>query len=118
MQDRTINSALLALRKQMIRGEGEGLDHVEALLALRGIHPPRVMPAKRRDVAKRGYMRIWLLDALRKRPMRLAELVEAVRQHQPDVAYDRISRRTSNVLWKMRRDGLVVNERWVWRLAS
>ena len=54
MQERTINSALLALRKQMIRGEGEGLDHVEALLALRGIHPPRVMRAKRSDVAKRG----------------------------------------------------------------
>ena len=103
MQDKTINNALLALRKQIIRGNAEGLDHVEALLALRGDHPPRVMPAKRSDVAKRGFMRIWLLDALMQRPMRLADLVEAVRLHQPDVPYDRISRRTSNVLWKMRR---------------
>ena len=117
MQDRTINSALLALRKQIIRGELDGLGHVEALLALRGVHPPRVMLAKRKDVAKRGHMRVWLLDALRVRPMRLAELVEVVRLHQPDVPYDRISRRTSNVLWKMRRNGFVANEKRVWRLA-
>lgn len=38
---------LLALRKQMIRGDGGGLCHVAALLSQRGVH----MPAKRKDVA-------------------------------------------------------------------
>ncbi len=117
MQDKSIDGALLALRKQIIREKRDGLAHIEALLALRGVHPPRVMLAKRKDVAKRGHMRAWLLDALRVRPMRLAELVDVVCQHQPDVAYDRISRRTSNVLWKMRRNGFIVNEKRVWRLA-
>jgi hypothetical protein len=54
MQDKTIDGALLALRKQIIREKREGLAHVEALLALRGVHMPAVLPAKRKDVAGKG----------------------------------------------------------------
>ena len=60
MQDKTINNALLALRKQIIREGGNGLDHVQALLEQRGVNMPRVLPPKRSDVAKRGQMRLWL----------------------------------------------------------
>lgn len=41
MQEKTINNALLALRRQIIRGDGENLAHVEALLRARGVEPPR-----------------------------------------------------------------------------
>ena len=62
MQDKTIDNALLALRKQMIRGDGEGLAYVEAPLVQPGIDMPRVMPAKRSDVARRMHMRSLVLQ--------------------------------------------------------
>ncbi|MTJ05746.1 MAG: hypothetical protein FH759_13765, partial [Sediminimonas qiaohouensis] len=40
MQDRTIDNALLALRKEIVRHGRDGLDHVEALLTLRGVELP------------------------------------------------------------------------------
>jgi len=54
MQDKSINGALLALRKQIIRGDLDGLAHVEALLVLRGADLPAVLPAKRQDAAAAG----------------------------------------------------------------
>ena len=49
MLDKSITSALLALRAQIIRGNLDGLDNVEALLVQRGIDPaahhvPRPIP--------------------------------------------------------------------------
>ena len=37
MLDKTITNALIALRRQIIRGNLDRLDHVNALLAARGI---------------------------------------------------------------------------------
>ncbi len=51
MQGKTIDNALLTLRKQTIRGDRDGLTQVEALLAMRGVAMPHVLPAKRSDVA-------------------------------------------------------------------
>lgn len=39
MLDKPIDSALLNLRRHIIRGNPDGLDHVEALLVHRGIDP-------------------------------------------------------------------------------
>lgn len=85
MQDKSIDGALLALRKEIIRSDGKGLKHVEALLALRGVPAPRVLPAKRVDVAKRGGARRFILRALRAGPRPPAELVGLVRAWKPDV---------------------------------
>jgi hypothetical protein len=114
MLEKTIDSALLALRKRTIREGREGLAQVEALLTLRGVHMPTVLPPKRGDVSLSGHMRWWLLDALSERPMKLAELVEVVRQHQPGVPHERLCARTSNVLWKMKLAGMVRHERRWW----
>jgi hypothetical protein len=54
MQDKAIDSALLNLRKQIMRGGGDGLEHVEARLGLRGVDMPAVLPAKRSCAAGRG----------------------------------------------------------------
>jgi hypothetical protein len=39
MLDKTIDSALLNLRRQIIQGNLDGLGHVEAFLAQRGLDP-------------------------------------------------------------------------------
>jgi hypothetical protein len=72
MQDKSIDGALLALRKQIIRGDGNGLCHIEALLRQRGVHMPAVLPAKRKDVAGKGLMAIWVMQALQDGKRRLA----------------------------------------------
>ncbi|MCA0870956.1 hypothetical protein LCL97_08975 [Seohaeicola saemankumensis] len=117
MQDKTINGALLALRKQIIRGNLDGLSQVETLLQLRGVQLPRVMPAKRSDVARRGQMRIIILDALRGGPKRLPEIAAHVVQCRPDADTERAYKRVSVVLTKMKAEGLVRHEGRVWRLA-
>ncbi|HHX90616.1 MAG TPA: hypothetical protein GX700_12795 [Paracoccus sp.] len=66
MLDKSIDGALLALRKQIIRESGEGLAHVEALCLMRGVDMPAVLPARRADVARKGMMRLIILDGIRK----------------------------------------------------
>jgi len=114
MQNKTINGALLALRKQIIRGNLDGLNHVEALLRLRGVQMPHVMPAKRSDVARRGQMRIIILGALRDGPKRLPEITAHVVRCRPDADADRAYKRVSVVLTKMKAEGLVWHEGRVW----
>ncbi|WP_375172601.1 hypothetical protein [Pseudooceanicola sp.] len=117
MQDKTINNALLALRKQIIREGGEGLDHVEALLALRGVDMPRVLPAKRSDVARRGQARQVIIDALRASPMSLRDLSVRVAQVRPELTPKTAYKRTSVTLAKLKEMGWVDRDGPVWRLA-
>jgi hypothetical protein len=65
MQDKTIDNALLAPRKQIIRGDGEGLERVEALLRMRSVPMPSVLPHRCPTTARRNVMRHLVLDALR-----------------------------------------------------
>lgn len=95
MQNKTINSALLNLRKQIIRGNLDGLAHVEALLVMRCVPMPAVLPAKRRDAARRGHMTSWIMDALRDGPKPLREIAVYVASKRPEIderaAYVRIT---------------------------
>lgn len=114
MQDRTIDNALLALRKQIIRDSLDGLDHVEALLQMRGVDAPRVMPPKRKDVAKRGHMTALVLEALRIGP-KTAEVVTAyVAPRRPELTPEAAKKRTSQALTKLKMRGLVRREGRVW----
>ena len=117
MLDKSIDGALLALRKRIIREGGKGLEHVEALLALRGVPAPRVLPPKRRDVAKRGETRRVLLGALRSGPRTLAELVDVVQAWKPDVPARLAYGRTAQALYKMQAAGLVGHEGRLWGLT-
>lgn len=109
MQDKSIDGALLALRKQIIRGDGEGLAHVEALLALRGVHMPAVLPAKRKDAAGKGVMTAIVLEALQDGPKPLPAIVAHVASRRPELAPEFAHGRTVRVLVKMKRRGLVGN---------
>ena len=118
MQDKTINNALLALRKQIIRGDGDGLAQVEKLLDLRGVDMPRVLPAKRPDVARRGQARQVILDALRSSPMGLRELSVHVAKVRPELTPDTAYKRTSVALAKLKAKGMVVREAGRWGMRG
>ncbi len=83
MQDRTINAALLLLRACIIRGDGAGREHVEALLALRGVPMPPVWPGRRPAAASKGTMKRLLLAALRDGPKTRGELAALVAAERP-----------------------------------
>ncbi len=122
MSDRSINCSLLGLRKQLIRGDGVGLEHVEALLALRGVPLPRVLPAKRPDAARMGAMRRLLLAQLQSGPKTMRELADHVAAHRRELTPHAAYHRTGQALQKLRVVGLVVREkrmgRWGWRLPG
>ena len=108
MQDKSIDGALLALRKQIIRGDIDGLAHVEALLALRGVHMPAVLPAKRKDVAGKGVMAAIILEVL-------TDVAARRPKRAPEFAYGR----TVRVPSKMKRRGLVGNTKRVgWHVVQ
>ena len=118
MQDKSINGALLALRKQIIRGNLDGLEHVEALLTMRGVHMPAVLPAKTADAALKGHVRALVIQALREGPMTRAELLEYLAEQRPQLPYKVAYARADKVLWKMGKVGLLEREGRVWRLAQ
>ncbi len=117
MLDKSINGALLALRKQIIRGKQDGLEHVEALLTMRGVHMRAVLPAKRACAAGRGHSRAWILDALRDGPKRRRDIVRHVASQRDDIPHEIAYRRVDQCLWKMRKTGLVRREDGVWKLV-
>lgn len=118
MQDKSIDNALLALRKQVIRESCEGLDHVEALLALRGVRMPRVMPSKKPDVARCGQMQGLILAALSEGPKPLREIVAYVAERRPEISYEAAYRRTGQRLPQLRDKGLVRRGGGVWLSAT
>lgn len=114
MQDKTIDNALLALRKQIIRGDGKGLAYVESLLRMRGVDMPRVLPAKRQDVARKGHMSALVLDALRNGPKTTVEVAAYVAQGRPELSPEAVRKRTALCLTKLKKRGLVRREGRVW----
>ena len=116
MQDRSIDGALLALRKSIILGGLEGLPQVEALLALRGVPLPRVLLVKQLP-ARRGAMPRMILEALRDGPMRLTDLARHVADNRPELTPQTAYGRTALHLSKLKRAGVVVQERGLWGLV-
>ncbi len=121
MQDKSINGALLALRKQIIRRDLDGLAHVEALLVMRGVDMPRVMPARRACAAGQGQSRAMVLDALRDGPKLRKDIVRHVASRRPEIPPDVAYARVDRVLWKMRKVGLIDRgfgpDGCLWKLA-
>ena len=114
MKDITINNALLALRKQMILGDDNGRDKVEALLKMRGVRLPRVFRPRAGDAMRRGHMAHIIREALSSRPMTRKELVAHIAAKRPDVPHERLYWRTASALNKLRVKGMVRREGRVW----
>lgn len=119
MLDKTITSALLNLRAQIIRGRLDGLGHVEALLVARSVDPTaHIVRAKRKgDAARKGLMRVIILDALRDSPKTMRELAQYVGARRPDISPEAAYQRTGQVLAKLKLVGLVMREGRVWGLT-
>ena len=111
MLDKTITSALLNLRAQIIRGKLDGLGHVEALLVARGVCLPTVprMIAQRRDTSRLA------MNALRDGPKCAKEVAQHV------IAATGMPERQAKAImyqavYNLHRRGLVVKDGRVWRL--
>ncbi len=113
MLDKTITSALLNLRVQIIRGKLDGLGHVEALLVARGVDLPSVPRkiAQRRDTSRLA------LNALRDGPKRAKEVAQHVM-----AATGMPERQAKAIMYQavynLHRRGLVTREGRLWRLET
>ena len=107
----TFVRVLYRLRAEIIREGQEGLEHVEALLRLRGADPEaqRVPPKAARHFG-RGELRLAILRALRDGPrtgMQIAEAIAAEHGIASDLAYKRVA----PTLWHLRAQGVVTSAR-------
>tara|TARA_R110002072_G_scaffold16590_11_gene64533 strand:- start:527 stop:928 length:402 start_codon:yes stop_codon:yes gene_type:complete len=109
MLDKTIDSALLNLRKQITQGDGKGRQHVEALLRQRGVAMPRARPA-RVNVAGKGVMARMALDALRDGPQTARYVSEYIAARRPEIAFDKAHVFIAVTLTKLKKRGLVQHD--------
>ena len=112
MQDKTINNALIALHKEMTRNGLEGLSHVEALLALRGVDLPSYPKRLPTKGQYKGRMRRMVLAAIKEghnTPRDITLALEA-----PDVPYALMYQRVYQALLRLERRRLVKREGRVW----
>ena len=118
MLDKTITSALLNLRAQIIRGKMDGLGHVEALLAARGVDLPHVpKPHASNSLPRLAMMRL-LVEALGDGPKGGVAAARYVAEHQPDISYREAQRRIHQGLARAVAHGYAVRDENVWRLAQ
>jgi hypothetical protein len=118
MLDKTITAALLALRRQIIRENLDGLAHVEALLALRQVALPAVPRRKPADSCKQREAKTIMLDAFRSGPKTAEHLRAAFAAARPAVPPDRVMIRVFQAIYRMRDKGLIVKDGEVWRLVD
>jgi hypothetical protein len=115
MQPQIITNALLSLRAQIVRAGEPGLEHVEALLQLRGHNLGPVPRKVRRPLGRAGVARL-VLAALRDEPKTRGQLAEAlVAAH--GLEQKQASVMAHNATQRLRRKGMV---EWVgvWRLVG
>lgn len=117
MQDRSINNALLALRKQIILGKLDGLDHVEALLRLRGVRLRQVHNPCR-NKARHGAMSRMVLQCLCGGPKSVDTVAEYVAKQRAELPPKDARIRARQVLNNLSRKGLVGYDGRVWSIAA
>lgn len=112
----TVTRALRNLRGQIIRNVGPGLEHVEALLLLRGdtLGP---VPRKMGPIHfKRGKLRVAIFAGLRDGPLTGPQVVERVCADH-GLAYKAMYRSVYTQLGDMKCKGLLRHEGALWRLS-
>lgn len=86
--DETINTSLYYLRAQIIREGADGLEHVEALMKLRGLALDALpVPEKRNRRFRKGQLRQAILDELRKGPRTSRQIAEAIGHERNNFAH-------------------------------
>lgn len=86
--DETINISLYYLRAQIIREGADGLEHVEALMKLRGLDLDALpVPEKRNRRFRKGQLRQAILEELRKGPRTSRQIAEAIGHDRNNFAH-------------------------------
>ncbi len=116
LKPETITRALAALRAELIRDGGPGLDHVKALLQLRG-HNLGPVPRKATVHFRRNKLRLAIYAVLRDGPLTGRKIVERVCAAN-GLAYETMYRSVYSQLGDMRRAGRLVHEGRLWRGLS
>ncbi len=111
----TITRALRNLRAQIIRDDEPGLEHVEALLQLRGDNLGPV-PRKANPFFQRGKLRVAIFTALRQGPCVGPQVVMRVCEAH-GLVYGAMYRSVYSQLGQMKKTGHLRHEGRVWRLA-
>ena len=110
MQNRTIDNALLALRRQ----GGAQSKLAEVLLDMRGVEIPtrqQLAPMKRGQAAK------FVLTRLQDGPKRCPEIADVLQKERPDLRRELVLQRCFTALCRLEKKGLVRRESRVWKLA-
>jgi hypothetical protein len=115
LKPETITRALLALRAELIREGGDGLEHVEALLQLRGSNLPPV-PRKATVHFRRGKLRTAIYAALRGGPLAGPQIVERVCAAH-GLAYSAMYRSVYAQLNCIKKAGMVGLDNGAWYLT-
>lgn len=114
-KDETLIAALHFMRCQVVRDGADGLEHIDALLRLRGVDPDSLpVPDKRPKHFARGKLRIAIMEALRDGPMTGADLARRVQGN--GLEYAAAYKRVYQALNHMKEAGLVRRESSLWRL--
>jgi len=109
MQDKTIDNALLALRKQ---GGPQGT-LAEVLLDMRGVE----LPAWDQDRPfRRGDSKLLVLSAPKEGGKTNSELGKLIQSSRPDFKHKEAANRSYQCLLRLERKGLVRREGQVWGL--
>ena len=117
MKDATVIGVLHNLRCEILRDGQDGLEHVDALLRLRGVNPASLRTyAKQPKHFRRGKLRQAVMDALRDGLMRGSDIARRVQGNGLD--YPRAYRLTYQCLSSMKVRGLVRREGRLWGLAQ
>lgn len=112
----TITRALQNLQAQIIRDDEPGLEHVEALLQLRGCNLGPV-PRKASFHFRRGKLRVAIYTALRAGPCTGPEVVARVCEAH-GLAYSAMYRSVYAQLGQMKKSGQLRHEGRLWKLAQ
>jgi len=118
MKAKSILSALLHIRAEIIRDDLDGLTYVDALLLARGFDPAKQTVQKKipRYFPGRGKRRQSILSALRQGPGTSLEIAERVAKMHPGLGDVVILGSISVGLTMLKQVGLVKHEGQVWGL--
>lgn len=102
MLDKTIDSALQQLYRQTINGKG-GMEHVLALMALRGLEPIGKRPSPVGGRKRRKETKAIVLQALRDGVTDTGAMAATLLQQRPDLTPKQAYQRVYMVRWRLAR---------------
>ncbi len=115
IKEDTIISTLHYMRAVTVREGAEGLEHIDALLRLRGVDPESLpVPQKFPKTFKRGQLTQAILRELRDGPLRGSELA---RRLQGNLAYADAYRKVYAALHRLGKSGHVSPKNNLWSIC-